>query len=168
MDKFSGGLEKSKNNQESESVFKTYSGSDFIKEIYKGGRFLKDKRFFDFEKGGSFRYLNVSDVVRNQQNYYFPTVKIGDKIIALVQLEKAPSYEGENTYYKSFCSVDSEFQGKGYASEVLEETFQFASKYNMKLINSSYNGEGELKLQKKNLELAQKYNVDFIDGKRSF
>lgn len=159
--------EVTKNKQESEPVATTMNGRDFITEIFQGETILKNKKFFEFEKGGSFRFLYVDDILRNREDYYFSVVRVNGEIVAITQLKKN-KYEGENAYNKSFTSVDIHFQGAGYASQVLEEVFRFAQEKKIKLINSSYNGEGELKLQKKNLELAKKYHVDFVDSKRMF
>ena len=159
-------LERFKNKQEEIVSSDTLSGQDFFNTIYQGKHFPQDSRFLPVEEGGVFKYLDLSELIHNKSTMFYPNVKVDGKIVALAQLQKDP--RSENTFWKSFVAVDPSFQGKGYASQVLEETFRFAKEKNMTIVNSSYNALGEEKLQKKNNELAQKYGVPFTDGKRGF
>lgn len=159
-------LEYFKNNQEQIANVETISGQGLYDVIYQGTGMVQDTRFLPVEQGGVFKDLDLRELTNNKLTTFYPNIQVSGKIVALVQLEKDPG--NENTFWKSFVNVDPEFQERGYATKVLEETFRFAKEKNMHLVNSSYNAEGELKLQKKNLEFAEKYQVPFIDGKRRF
>lgn len=159
-------LERFQNKREHMTTSETLSGEDLFNAIYQGKSLPQDSRFLPIENGGVFKYFDLSELIHHRSTTFYPNVKIDGKIVALVQLQQDPN--NQNTFWKSFVTVDPEFQGKGYASQVLEETFRFAKEKNMSIVNSSYNALGEEKLQRKNNELAQKYGVPFTDGKRGF
>ena len=125
---------------------------------------LKDTRFLPVKDGGVFKYFNYVDDLRDNAfakekfQLFFPYIKEKDMIVALAKLTEAKEYYfKDNTFFISFVSVDPQFQGKGYASKLLEKIFQFAQEKNIHLQNSSYTDEGEEKLYDVVQRLREKY-----------
>ena len=168
-------IEDSLKKENHEKIIETgvYDLDSFKKEILKDNPFMievKDSRFLPIDKGGVFKYFhyiedfeNNSYVTGEALKKFFPFIKINNEIVALSKLsERSTEYFKENTYAISFVSVDKKFQGKGYASKLLEEIFLFAKKHKIHLQNSSYSNEGEEKLYEVVQRLRKKYpEVDF-------
>ncbi len=149
-------------NKENLSVAaETVSAEDLKKLIWKGEYLPQDNRFLSIKEGGSFRYFYPEDVLENTERKYYSVVKVGDKIIGLSELEKAPNTK--NTIWIKFLSIDKDYQGQGYASKLAEEIFIFAQKGGFILEGSSYSDEGYEKLKSVLNRLANQYSVPFID-----
>lgn len=142
---------------------KTISGEELLDRIYKGESLPQDERFMPIEKGGVFKYLNLSELTGLQgvRNKHFPTVESNGEIIGLAELEESP-YE-ENSLFIKFVSVDPNFQDQGYGSKLIEEIFKFAKENDYSLQSSMYSDDGFTKLKPKLNELSEKYEVKFID-----
>lgn len=143
------------------SITETISAEDLKKLIWKGEYFPQDNRFLSIEEGGVFRYFDPRDVLENIERKYYSLIKVGDKVIGLSELEKAP--KTENTVWIKFLSIDKDYQRQGYASKLAEEIFIFAKKEGFILEGSSYSDEGYEKLKSVLNRLANQYSVEFID-----
>ena len=132
--------------------------------VYQGHFLPKDKRFLDIEDGGAFEYFTPRIFGKqNLKNCVFPVVKKGDLIVGLAEVEKSPYKGQENVVWVKFISIDPKYQGRGYASKLLDSIFRYAKDNNLVLEISVYSLEGWEKLKKKNKELAEKYGVKIID-----
>ena len=142
---------------------------------------INDERFLPTEKGGVFKYFDYNLAIERDPltgeipQKFFPYVKKGETIVALAQLSESmyKKDDEEKVFSISFVSVDPKFQGKGYASKLLEEIFLFAKEHKIILQNSTYTEEGEEKLFNLIQRLREKYpEVDFredevfMEGKR--
>ncbi len=152
---------KLENKENLPGITETISAEDLYKLIWKGEHLPQDNRFLPIEKGGVFRYFDPRDVLENIERKYYSLIKVGDKVIGLSELEKAP--ETENTIWLKFLSIDKDYQGQGYASKLAEEIFIFTKKEGFILEGSSYSDEGYEKLKSVLNRLANKYSVEFID-----
>lgn len=144
----------------------TMTGQELLDLIYQGQSLPQDSRFLDPKKGGVFKYFNLSHNLinfnRKLENLFYPIVKIDNKVVALCELQKSP-YE-ENLYWIEGVSVDPAYQGKHYASMVLEETLRFAKEKGVALLGSQYSEEGLAKLKSVCHRLADKYGVEFRES----
>ena len=142
----------------------TLTKASLLDLVFKGESEPQDKRFLPTEEGGVFRYLYLPDIISSlnpQKEPLFPVVKDGDEVVGLAQLEKSP-YK-ENRYWISFISVDPTYQGKRYASKLVEEIFNFAKRENVSLQASSYKEDGWLKLKDILKREAEKTGIEWED-----
>ena len=157
-----------KNNFEKEecliSATETVDSDVLQNIIYKGTGLPQDKRFFDIEDGGVFRYFTPRDTILNAEDKFYSLVKIDDKIVGLSELEKNPNQE--NIFWIKFISIDPEYQGQGYASKLSEEIFRFAKKNGLTLEASIYNSEGYKKIKPILNRFASEFSVNFIDKEK--
>lgn len=143
----------------------TLSGQELFDLIYQGDSLPQDDRFLPTDKGGAFKYFRIENLIsihKDRANFFYPVVKIDNKIVALCELEKSP-YE-ENLYWITGVSVDPVHQGKHYGSMVLEEVFRFAKERGVALLGSQYSEEGSKKLKSVLHKLADKYAVKFKES----
>ena len=145
----------------------TLTGDQLFDLIYQGASLPQDHRFLSPDEGGVFKYFLIEKLInihKKRENFFYPVIKVGDKIIAICELEKSP-YE-ENLFWITGVSVDPAYQSKRYASRVLEETFRFAKEINVALLGSQYSKEGLVKLKSVCHRLADKYGVEFRESDR--
>lgn len=157
--------EGKKNHIERIGEVKTFSQKELQDYVYQGKSSLQDERFFSGYNGGVFKCFSLQSLNRfntTPDELFYPTVWRGNLITGIAELQKSP-YE-ENMYWIKSVSVDKKYEGQGYASKLLEEVFRFAQEKGFSLEGSTYTPEGK-KLRTKNLELSEKYNVIFKDGK---
>lgn len=177
----------SQENIESLPIYTKILQKEELKElIYKGSTVPQDSRFFPYEYGGKyykyvdgkyenrdedddtekiitndevavFKYLDLNHLSNREYETIYPVVEAEDKIVGISELQKSP-YE-ENVYWITFISVDPKYQGKGFASKLVEEIFKFAKENNVSLRNSRYTEQGDQKLRNKIHEYSEKYNV---------
>lgn len=141
---------------------RTLTTSELEELIYSGQSFPRDKRFLSTEKGGVFKYFDLDDITQIQRTErFFPVIEVDSKIVGLAELENKPNTE--LIYWLKFLSIDTNSQGKGYASRLAEEIFQFAYKKGFSIETSSYSQEGFQKLKPLLQRFSNKYNVNFID-----
>jgi len=143
---------------------KTLSADEFEKLIYKDGR-SPDKRFVDPERGGVFKYFDLSKLTERKmtkRDLFYPVVKFQDTIVGLSELERRP--DETNVYWMTFLSIDPEYRGRGCASRLEEEVFKFAKEKGFAIESSGYSPEGWKKLKPLQNRLAEKYGVRFIDS----
>ena len=156
-------IEKKENFPEAE----TMTGDQLFELIYKGDSLPQDSRFLSLDKGGVFKYFviqNLINIHKKRENFFYPIIKVDDKIVAICELEKSP-YE-ENLLWITGVSVDPAYQDKRYASMVLEETFRFAKETGVALLGSQYSEKGLIKLKSVCHRLADKYGVEFRESDR--
>ena len=140
---------------------------DFKELVYKEGR-LPDKRFLPPDEGGVFSdYLDLNEVISFDKSVVlFPVIKVNDLVVGVAKLEHSP-YE-ENLAWVQFVAVDPQYQGRGYASKLIEKIFQYADENNLTLQISKYgkSGEGELKLKNSTKRLTNQYEVKVLDNNK--
>lgn len=133
--------------------------------IYKGRGEPQDPRFFPADKGGVFKYFSIENLINiflKDTDLVYPVVKVGDKIVAICDLQK--DHYKENFWDITGVSVDQLFQGNGYATLVLEETFKFAKERGVGLLLSRYSPDGLLKLKSVCQRLSEKYGVEIREA----
>jgi GNAT superfamily N-acetyltransferase len=135
-------------NRETEPKVEIISSQDLIERIYQDNSIPKDKRFFTFDDGGVFKYLDVRDLtnVFSKSNRLYPVVKLNDLIVGISELEQDP--DDSNNFWIKFISVDPQYQGNRYASLLIEKIFEFAKENNYSLELSFYSPQGLEKLKK--------------------
>ena len=164
-----GGIEIPKIEKKEEPVnVKTLSATEFKDRIYKGENMPQDKRFLPVENGGVFKYLLLSDLIRNYRNgnRFYPIVETKKEIAGIAELEKSP-YQ-EKTLWIKFLSVDPKYQGNGYGTKLAEEIFRFAKEEGFSLEGSIYSDIGRERLKKLLSRLAEKFGVEFVDGEDKY
>lgn len=147
----------------------TLTGQALFDLIYNGESEPQDSRFLDQNEGGVFKYFNINDLInihQKREDLFYPVIKVDGKIVSICSLQKSP-YE-ENLYWITEVSTDPFYQGKGYASHVLEETFRFAGEKGFDLEASTYSDEGSQKLKSVCRKLAVQYSVDFREQPKEF
>jgi len=150
-------------NKEIKPEVKILTPFELEKIIYKGESLPQDDRFLPSEKGGVFKYFDISDFtnVLDKSNKFYPVIKIENKIVGLAELEENPNTF--KTLWIKFLSIDSNQQNKGYASKLAEEIFKFAQKEGYSIESSSYSEIGYQKLKELFIKFAEKFDVNFID-----
>ena len=144
--------------------FKVYTGNEFYKYISTNGPNGEfDPRYMLKNDGGNkaFKYYMYDDYKHEPENVYFLGLMVDDKLVALAHLRKSPYIE--NTYWLSYLCVDPLYEGKGYASILAENMFQWFKEKNLQFESSSYTEQGFIKLKPLFNKLALKYSVPFID-----
>jgi GNAT superfamily N-acetyltransferase len=117
-----------------------------LKQIYKGENLPQDKRFLSTEKGGVFKYFELSNLNdMYSKDRFYPVIKLNDEIVALSEIEK--NNLKENNYWIKFISVDPKYQNNGYATKLIENIFKFAKENNYSLETSIYSDEGIEKIK---------------------
>lgn len=127
---------------------KILSEDELLEIIYKGASFPQNIRFLPLEGGGVFKYFSSKDITsisRLPSKKLFPVVCEAGKVVGLSELEQDPK-DTQNFWIK-FVSVDPAYQGKGYASKLLREIFQFAKDNGYTLELSFYSEQGLEKLK---------------------
>ena len=149
-----------KNNFESLPVeTKTLTRKELEKIILdEDGFTVKDKRFLPKEEGGVFYYFRPEDL---REVDYFPVVKEGDMITGIASLTKSPFTE--KVFWMMSISVDQKYQGKHYATKLVEEIIRFTKEQGYELSVSGYrNKEVKDKLERLFTEFAEKYEVILV------
>ena len=154
-------MESLEKNENLIATTETLTTDALIEIIYRGKNLPQDKRFLSKEEGGVFGYSALEETSIYKEDFHFPVIKIGDKIIGLSKLQKDP-YKDKN-YWIQFLSIDPKYQEKGYASKLAEEIFRFAKQEGYSLETSSYTEIGYEKLKDLFNKLAEQYSVNFID-----
>ncbi|MEK7228262.1 MAG: GNAT family N-acetyltransferase [Patescibacteria group bacterium] len=122
---------------------------------------VKDKRFLPKEEGGVFHYFRPEDL--NTENY-FSIIKEGNLITGVAALQKSPFTE--KLFWMKSISIDPEYQGKHYATKLVEEIVRFTKEQGYHLEVSSYSSrEAKAKLQRLFDEFADKYGVTLVSDK---
>lgn len=130
------------------SETKIISPDELLEIIYKGTSFPQDKRFLPVEDGGVFAYFStrdIADLAGPAPEQYYVAVCEGDTIAGLSKLEHDPKNK-QNIWIK-FVSVDPLYQGRGYASKLLRQIFDFAKDGGYTLDPSMYSQQGLEKLK---------------------
>ncbi len=143
----------------------TLTVQELIRVIYKGESLPQDARFLSEEDGGVFHYFDPRDLQENKENKFYSIVKADEEIAGLGGLEKNPFEEDERFWIK-FLSVDPKHQGKGYASLLAREIFEFAKARGFSLEGSAYSDAGYEKLKSVFNALSEEIGVRFIDTER--
>ncbi len=135
---------------------------DLMRIIYRGESVPQDSRFLPKKEGGVFHYFDLPEILgTNRKEYvYFSVLKVGDIIVGIAEIEKDP-YK-ENNFWIKQISVDPLYQGKGYASRLIEEIFNFAKTKEASLQSSIYSEEGKEKLEKVIQGFSEKTGVPLI------
>ncbi len=142
----------------------TLTTNDLIEIVYKGEHTPQDNRFLSEKDGGVFRHSALEDISFHENEFFFPIIKVGEKIVGLSKLQKDPFKD--KSLWIQFLSIDPQFQGNGYASKLADEIFRFAKREGYSLETSSYTEIGYEKLKSLFNRLAQKYLVSFIDKEK--
>ena len=141
---------------------KVLTSDELIELIYQGEGVPQDKRFVPTEKGGVFEHLDLGDITMAKKGeIFFVAAEIDGEIVGLSQLEKNP--RKEDNWWIEFVNVDSKYQGKGYASKMLEKIFDLANKNGKSLYLSAYTIEGKQKLKKTVERLIEKTPIQIFD-----
>lgn len=143
----------------------TLAAEDLIDVIYKGESLPQDTRFLSEEDGGVFHYFDPRDLQENKENKFYSIVKEDEEIAGLGELEKNP-FEKDERFWIKFLSVDPKHQGKGYASLLAREMFEFAKARGFSLEGSVYSDSGYEKLKGVFNALSEETGVRFIDTDR--
>jgi GNAT superfamily N-acetyltransferase len=142
---------------------KVLTSEQLIERIYQGEHTPQDKRFLPIKNGGVFNYFHLGDLISyNEKKLFFVSAEVDEKIVGLSQLGEDP-YK-ENNLFLQFVSVDPKYQGKGYASKILEGVFDFANKSHKSLELSFYTDEGKQKLEKVVDRLIGKTPIKIFDN----
>lgn len=142
----------------------TLSTDALIEYIYKGDALPQDNRFLQTEKGGVFKYFELSDIQYNKNDKFYPVIKIGDKIVGLSELLKDPFDKTNKNLWIQFLSIDPKEQGNHYGSKLAKEIFDFARQNNYSLEASRYTEDGYTKMRPVFEKLSKEYNdVKFIN-----
>ncbi len=140
----------------------TVDTDTLIDLIYKGQNLPQDNRFLSVEEGGVFKYFDLKHIQDHKNDKFYPIIKSENKIVGLSELLKDPFLK--NNLWIQFISVDENEQGKGYASKLAREIFDFAEQNGYSLEASHYTEDGFLKLRPVFEKLANEYsNVSFIN-----
>lgn len=144
-------------------ITKTITIEDLIDLIYKGQSLPQDGRFLPVEKGGVFKYFNVSELDDNSDKFY-SLVFSEDIVVGLSELEVNPN--SANSLWIKFISVDPKYQGQGYASKLIDEICKFAQEKGFSLEASAYSVDGEQKLKSRLIQETSKFGIEFLDTER--
>lgn len=159
--------DKQKINESYTNNFKIYTADEFYKYISTNGPDGEfDPRFLLKNDGGkkAFKYYQYSDYQQNKDSVFFMSLMVDNIIVALAHIQKS-SYQ-ENTYWLSYLCVDPIYEGKGYATQLTDNIFQWFKDNNMTFETSRYTEDGYIKLKPLFNRLASKYNVSFIDKEK--
>lgn len=132
--------------------------------IYQGEHLPKDKRFLRLEQGGVFRYFHINELFDKTSEKFYPYIKESSEIVALCELEKDPS--DEMNFWIKFISVDPKFQGKGYATKLIETIMEFAKEKGVKLEASMYSEIGNERLKSVLHREADKLGIQVKDREK--
>jgi GNAT superfamily N-acetyltransferase len=143
----------------------TLTAEELVDLIYKGESLPQDFRFLSEEDGGVFHYFDPRDLQENKENKFYSVVKADEEITGLGELEKNP-FEKDERFWVKFISVDPKYRGKGYASLLAREMFEFAKAHGFSLEGSAYSDSGYEKLKGVFNKLAGETGVRFIDTER--
>ena len=127
---------------------KILSTDELLELIYKGMSLPQDTRFLPLEEGGVFKYFyprDVAGISRFPSKKLFPVAYEAGKVVGLSELEQDP--QDTQNFWIKFVSVDPTYQGKGYASKLLRQIFQFAKDNSYSLEPSFYSEQGLEKLK---------------------
>ncbi len=135
-------------NKEIEPKVEIISSKDLIEKIYQDDSIVRDERFLPFNDGGVFKYFDVGDLINkiSKSNRLYPVVELDGLIVGISELEQDP--DNSNNFWIKFISVDPLYQGKGYATLLIEKIFEFAKQNNYSLELSFYSKQGLEKLKK--------------------
>lgn len=151
-----------KNNFEKAPVeTKTFTPKELRELIVGKEHEIKDARFLPKEEGGVFHYFRPEDL---RTEDYFPIVREGDVITGIASLEKSP-FE-EKVFWMKSISVDPKYQGKHYATKLVEEICKFTKEQGYQLEISGYsNKDAKDKLERLFAEYAEKYGVVLVPNR---
>jgi len=150
------------NKEQIKAETKILSADELLEIIYKGDSLPQDTRFLPLEDGGVFKYFYPGEVAGiSSSKKLFPVVREADKVVGLSELEQDPK-DAQNFWIK-FVSVDPEYQGKGYASELLRQIFQFAKDNGYTLEPSYYSEQGLEKLKSVIEKLSAETGVNLVN-----
>jgi GNAT superfamily N-acetyltransferase len=140
---------------------KIISQDELLEIINRGG--IEDTRFFLSEKGGVFKYFDINGAnIHDDHRKNYATIQIKDKIVGLSELEQDPG--DKNNYWVKSIDVDPEYQGKGYASMLIDKIFEFAKNNNYSLVISRYSVEGEERLKNKIKRTIQETGIKTVEN----
>lgn len=143
---------------------KILSTDELLEIIYKGTSLLQDTRFLPLEEGGVFKYFYPRDVTvisRFPSKKLFPIAYEAGKVVGLSELEQDP--KNTQNFWIKFVSVDPVYQGKGYASKLLRQIFQFAKDNGYTLEPSYYSEQGLEKLKSVIEKLSTETGVNILN-----
>lgn len=156
-------LEINKEKEVEKIKTKILSSSELIKHIYQGKNLPQDSRFLSSDKGGTFKYFDLKELVDNQNQSnqkIFPIVEMNNEIIGLSELEQDPN--NLTNFWLKFISIEPTHQGKNYSKKLIEEIINFTKENNYSLEISSYTKQGELKIKKNIEQIAKENNVQLF------
>ncbi|MEI6352366.1 MAG: GNAT family N-acetyltransferase [Candidatus Nomurabacteria bacterium] len=143
----------------------TLKTDSLIDLIYKGNKLPEDNRFLTTEEGGVFKYFELKDIQNHKEDRFFSIIKVDEKIVGLSELLKDP-FNNRNLWIQ-FLSIDPKEQGKGYASKLAKEIFDFAKEKGYSLEASRYTEQGMLKMRSVFEKLSGEYpEVVFINKEK--
>jgi len=136
--------------------------ADELKEIIKKTRGTPGHtRFLPVDKGGAFKYFDVSFLINSpDRKLYYPILKINDLIVGMCELEQKPHQQ--NNLWIKFITIDPAYQGKHLASRLCEQIMRFAKLQNYSLESSDYNDVGYQKLRPLIHRLAKEFEVKLV------
>ena len=121
------------------------SDKELVDRIYQKKNLPQDNRFLPVDQGGVFKYFHLEDIIGansySETKKLYPNVSLGNEIVGLAELEEDP--RNKANYWIKFISVDPKYQGKGYATLLINKIFEYAKENNYSLEPSFYSDEGE-------------------------
>jgi GNAT superfamily N-acetyltransferase len=141
------------------------SQKNMIDLIYKDKSLPQDERFLSIEDGGVFKYFDLEDIFseryENLPKREFILVQEGGTVAGIAGLRKNP-YEKDG-WWIGYVTVDPKFQGKGYATRLVDELFKNAAEKGITIETSGYSTSGDQKLRPLFHKYSEKYQVPFTD-----
>lgn len=93
---------------------------------------------------------------------HFPVVMVGDIVVGIAKIWKG-TMKKYPFHAISMIAIAPEYQGKGYATMLVDEMFRFAKEKNLTLGVYDYTKDGWTKLKALFNEKAKQHGVRFID-----
>ena len=141
---------------------RTYAIPELIHRIYKGDSLPQDRRFLPKDRGGVFAFFHLPHLVGiYAKDEYYPLLEVNGVAVGLAKLQQ--DTDQPDRLGISFISVDPKFQGRGYASLLVDELMRFAKSREATVYTSSYTDAGYEKLKPIFKRYADKHGVPFID-----
>lgn len=145
---------------------KSFTKDEFFKVLYDEDKHdMKDPSIIN-----RIRFFNWQDDFGWRDNkYYYSVLFDGDKVIGVCKIGHYDMSErGKDKNYMSisYCSIDKEYQNKGYLKFMIIELVKFCKEKGFDLGSSAWTVPGNVKLRPLVKKYSKEYGVDFLDHNR--